>query len=291
MINPVFLRTFLELAKRKGFTATAKALHMTQPGVSQHLTWLEDHFGTALALREGRTFELTTAGEKVVQYAERLFTEHAALKESLSVDDPHQGVCRMSSPGSFGMKMYSFLVRLGAKHPGLVMHFSFAPNTSVLRELQADTIDLGFVTELPKDAHEFHAVEIDTERLCLLVPAGFRGRTYAAYSELGFIAHPDGGAYATRILGHLFPKEFTTIEAIPVRGFVNSLVRIPDQVATGNGFTALPEHACRTYADQTAVRVVTPKGMREDRVYAVHRKRRALPRRFQFVLGEYAKSL
>ncbi len=59
MLNPSFLKTFIALVETKSFTKTAEILHMTQPGVSQHVKWMEDYFGEPLIVREGKKFELT----------------------------------------------------------------------------------------------------------------------------------------------------------------------------------------------------------------------------------------
>ena len=37
MLNPVWLETFITLVDTGHFTQTAEKLHMTQPGVSQHI--------------------------------------------------------------------------------------------------------------------------------------------------------------------------------------------------------------------------------------------------------------
>src|SRR5690349_13516467 len=51
MINPSFLKTFVTLVETRSFTRTATRLGMTQPGVSQHLRWLEEYFGATLIER------------------------------------------------------------------------------------------------------------------------------------------------------------------------------------------------------------------------------------------------
>ena len=185
------------------------------------------------------------------------------------------------------MKMYSFIVELGRLYPELVVNYAFAPNATVLRDLLADELDLGFVTHKPEDDSEFAYSELGHEKLCLVVPATFRIRSFESYRNLGFVGHPDGGYYATRILSHMFPEKFVTIDEFPLRGFVNTLMRIPDIVASGRGFTALPEFACRAYPDQRRIRFFSPQGMIQDTVYCVSKRRRSLPARFELILEQY----
>src|SRR5262249_12625350 len=116
MINPEFIETFLTLAETKHFTETAKRRHMTQPGVSQHLKRLEDYFGTSLVRKQGKSFTLTDAGRKLASYGRELFEGHDRFKEEIGGDDPHVGVVKFASPGSFGTKIFDLLMESAAKH-------------------------------------------------------------------------------------------------------------------------------------------------------------------------------
>ena len=66
------LRTFVAIVERGGFTQAAAFLGMTQPTVSQQLKKLEELVGLPLLNRGQRQLELTTAGEKILDYARRI---------------------------------------------------------------------------------------------------------------------------------------------------------------------------------------------------------------------------
>lgn len=238
MINPVFLTTFLALTESRSFTKAAARLHMTQPGVSQHLKWLEDHFGVALILRQGKTFEMTDAGHSLAAYCRNLFLEHERFKVTIRHDDPHEGLCRFSSPGSIGIKMYSFLIALNKTHPRLAIHYVYAPNSTTIRDVIEDRIDVGFVTVKPDDP-SIKAEVLEEEELKLIVPSKFSMTDFASLRTLGFINHPDGFHHASRLLAENFPSEFTGMNEFPIRGFINQITRIPEPVGLGLGFTIL----------------------------------------------------
>ncbi len=67
MINTLWLRSFCTLVELKHFTRTAERLHMTQSGVSQQIRKLEEQLGVVLLKRQGKTFSLTEAGERLLQ--------------------------------------------------------------------------------------------------------------------------------------------------------------------------------------------------------------------------------
>ncbi len=289
MINPVFLRTFLSLAETKSFTKTANILHMTQPGVSQHLKWLEDYFETPLIAREGKQFELTDQGRKLLSYGVTLFDDHQQFKNSLGKDDPHAGVCRFASPGSFGIKMYSFLLELNKRHPKLVMNYSYAPNQTIVRDVLEDRVDIGFVTRKPEES--ILGVEIiEEEELRLIVPAKFSDESFRGLQSLGFINHPDGFHHASRLLQENFPKDFRGMQEFPLRGFINQITRILEPVSMGLGFTALPEFAYNSFSGKPKPKVFPLKKSVTDPVYKIYKKHRSLPSRFDFIFEEYHKN-
>jgi DNA-binding transcriptional LysR family regulator len=286
MINPVFLKTFLSLANTKNFTKTAEILHMTQPGVSQHLKWLEDYFGQPLVIKEGKKFELTEQGKKVLEYGHKLFNEHRLFKEALSNDHPHEGLCRFASAGSFGIKMYDFLLSINCKFPKLIISFYCAPNHGIIRDLLEDRIDVGFVTKLPEDTTLSSEI-IAEEKLQLMIPLKFSDLNFLGLTKLGFINHPDGHHHAARLLQENFPREFRGMDQFPLRGFINQIHRILDPVAYGLGFTALPEFACNASPRGSSTKIFPLKKIVKDPIYMIHKKNRNLPSRFDFIFSEY----
>ena len=57
--------THLDVYKRQemNYTKAAERLHITQPAVSQHIHYLEQHYGCALFTFTGKKLNLTNAGK------------------------------------------------------------------------------------------------------------------------------------------------------------------------------------------------------------------------------------
>src|SRR5947199_2308094 len=66
------LQTFLSVAAEGSFSRAAKALHRTQPAISQTIRKLEDEIGESLFDRSSREGILTDAGVVLRDYSERL---------------------------------------------------------------------------------------------------------------------------------------------------------------------------------------------------------------------------
>lgn len=290
MINTVFLNTFRVLAETSSFVETAKKLRMTQPGVSQHLKNLEDYFGCSLAVRKGRMFQLTEEGLRVKAYSDELFAAHESFKSSLTADDPHAGACHIASTGSFGLKLYTHLLELGSKYTELAIHMTVAPSLSVIRGVLEGAYSLGFVNERPDDPM-LDAAKISEEQLLLVAPHTAKASTCADLAALGFTSHPDGFAYANRLLALNFPKEFRSISEFKHRGHINQINRILDPIAHGLGFTVIPEFAFNAYPHPKKIKVIPLKKQLFDPVYAVQKKFVTLPARYEFVMKSLRKDL
>ncbi|MHB1267393.1 MAG: LysR family transcriptional regulator [Acidithiobacillus ferriphilus] len=66
------LLTFLMVARSGGISAAARALHRSQPTVTERLQKLTQHVGEPLTMRSGRGIRLTPAGEALLATAQRL---------------------------------------------------------------------------------------------------------------------------------------------------------------------------------------------------------------------------
>lgn len=285
-LNTNYLITFKKLIEVQSFTKTAKLLNMTQPGVSQHIKFLETYFDTPLLKKHGKSFELTRHGEKVLAYTKKIFNDHDQFLNSFNEDEPFMGTCRFSSPGSFGIKMYDFLLKYNQKYPKLSINFFYSPNITVEKDLLAGTIDLGFMSTPPKDP-SLESKIIDQEKLCLVAPAKLKNTSFQSLKELGFIYHPDGVEMGHQILTLNFPKEYRGMDKIKVSGGTNQITRILEPVALGVGFTVLPEFACRAFKKQKSIQYIPLKKEIKNEIYVVYKKYKPLAIRFENILSAF----
>lgn len=66
------VRSFIAIAEELHFRRASERLHMTQPGISQHLRQLEEELGVSLVRRDRRNVSLTRAGEAFLEEARKL---------------------------------------------------------------------------------------------------------------------------------------------------------------------------------------------------------------------------
>ncbi|MDN3650413.1 LysR family transcriptional regulator [Reinekea marina] len=251
MINPNWLATFCSLVDQRHFTRTAQELHMTQSGVSQHVKKLEQQLGQLLLVRQGKSFTLTTAGERLYAEGKALLLAMKDLEKKIGHDPYDEGIVRIASPGSIGLKLYPQFLALQQQHPKLIIDFRFAPNPEIDALLVADKIDIGFMTQQSSSA-TLKTELIAHEELRLVTASGIQSVSWQTLLNLGFIDHPDGAHHADQLLAGNF-KEYQAIGQIPKAGFSNQINLILEPVAMGLGFTVLPQHAVNSFRDPSLI--------------------------------------
>lgn len=284
MLNPNWLKTFVTLIDMGHFTKTAEKLFMTQPGVSQHISKLENSCGYALILRDKKSFELTEQGRLVYQYAVELVENELELLEQLAFDDPFTGHCTLACSGALSLILYPKLLDLQVQHSQLVVKLKAAPNHQILNEIQTGMVDVGIITDVPSHSL-FDVQELGREQLCLVLPANVETDVYgkSLLTELGLIDHPDAEHYLSLYFAQSQESDFThlSIKEIPVTGYVNQISQILQPVAKGLGFTVLPKSAVDTFQEPQQLKIFNPKKPVIENLYMVKKRNRALPARFE----------
>ncbi|AOY89490.1 LysR family transcriptional regulator [Marinobacter salinus] len=284
MINPVWLRSFCTLVEVGHFTRTAERLHMTQSGVSQHVRKLEDHLGRALLVRHGKQFTLTDAGEHLYNDARVIVESLSNLEQRVGEDPAYEGLVRIMSPGSVGLKLYPHLLELQQQHPKLVIDYRFAPNSDVEAAIAGFGVDFGLMTS-PSSLHEVSCRPVAKESLLLVTPADVIDPGWEQLLKLGFIDHPDGAHHTRLLLGANYP-EFENSHLFEKKGFSNQISLILEPVSMGLGFTVLPAYAVEAFEKKHLVRIHRLPHPVSETLYLGVNRHKTLPGRVNTVIAE-----
>tara|TARA_R110002124_G_scaffold55076_1_gene155948 strand:+ start:737 stop:1636 length:900 start_codon:yes stop_codon:yes gene_type:complete len=295
MLNAQWLETFTTLMETGHFTRTAERLRMTQPGVSQHLRKLEDQVGQPLISRQGKSFSPTPAGEAVFAMGRARRVEEQSLFEAVLRDDPAVGEVIVACSGSFAMLLYPHLFSLMQASPALTIRLQATPQADVVSGMLEGRFDLGIADHKP-DHPRLNADYLGQEELCLVLPSNRETSpiSFQALEELGFIAHPDGFAYADELFSLNFPDAFEGSDKLRIRTFVNQISQIPSPVAHGIGYTLLPRSGVNAYPGSDKIRVVQLPKSRHHDLWMVSRRGRTLParvKRIAILIQSIASSL
>jgi DNA-binding transcriptional LysR family regulator len=144
------LRVFLAIAREGQLLAAARKLGLNHATVSRRLDALEKSLGSQLFVRRPAGSTLTTAGERLMDVAERLETEVLGISEELrAVEAEVSGTVRIGAPDGLGnCFLAAELGALVTMHPGLVVELVPLPRIFSLSRREAD---LAIVLDQPAD--------------------------------------------------------------------------------------------------------------------------------------------
>lgn len=226
---------------------------MTQSGVSQHIRKLEEQLDQVLLNRHGKQFTLTEAGERLYREGGEILRSLDELEKSIGDDPEFEGVVRVASPGSLGLKLYPHLLTLQQRYPELIIDYRFAPNNDIEKLIADAKVDIGFMTRESK-LDEVSVSPIAEEALLLVTPFDVEVPSWDNLMDLGFIEHPDGVHHATALLAANYP-EFQHCNQFKRTGFSNHIGLILEPVSLGFGFTVLPIHAVEASKNKDKIRI------------------------------------
>ncbi len=175
MLDVDRLRVFREVARLGSFSAAARALAFTQPGVSHHVKQLERELGVALIERSPRGIRLTPPGRALYEHAEAILTR---------LDDVERDIIEIADLGGGKLRMVAFptaaatvvppaVAAFRAELPGVELKLAEADPPASLPRLAAGDWDLALAYDYPllrlasDPALEFEQLLSDDMACCL----------------------------------------------------------------------------------------------------------------------------
>ncbi|AIS88948.1 bacterial regulatory helix-turn-helix, lysR family protein [Burkholderia pseudomallei NAU35A-3] len=143
-LDIVLLRTFLEVADRRGFAPAAERLALTPSAVSGHIKRLEQATGAVLLARTTRRVELTQAGETLYAYARNIVEMEREARARLR-GSPLHGRLRIGASEDFaGAWLPQVLHTFGRLHPRATIELKVGITAELLRQQASGRLDVVF---------------------------------------------------------------------------------------------------------------------------------------------------
>lgn len=134
------VRIFLAVARSGQFLGAARRLELNHATVSRRITALEEALRTKLFRRLTTGSELTPAGERFLEIAERMEADMIAARSTLAGEgDDVSGTVRIGAPDGFGVAFLAkHLGELTALHRELTIQLVPVPRSFSLSRREAD---------------------------------------------------------------------------------------------------------------------------------------------------------
>lgn len=154
------VRIFLAVARAGQFLGAAKRLELNHATVSRRIGALEDALRTKLFRRLTTGCELTPAGERFMEIAERMEADMIAARSTLAGEgDDISGTVRIGAPDGFGVVFLArHLGELTATHRELTIQLVPVPRSFSLSRREAD---IAITVERPTEGRLVAAKLVD----------------------------------------------------------------------------------------------------------------------------------
>ncbi|MFC3440433.1 LysR family transcriptional regulator [Sphingobium rhizovicinum] len=139
------LETLLWIARLGTFAAAAARLNTTQPAISARVRELENHLGTALFRRDGRTMALTPAGRELVRESEPLWARFQGVLLGCSDIAGATGIIRIGAGEIAAAScLPGFVAELGRDLPQVSLEVDIALTADLIQQLASGHADIAF---------------------------------------------------------------------------------------------------------------------------------------------------
>jgi DNA-binding transcriptional LysR family regulator len=139
------LRVFVTVVDHNGYSAAAGHLGLSQGTVSFHVHGLERHLGVSLVRYERRAVRLTSAGEQVYRWAQRLLRDEQHLVHS--VRGEHGGRATLGASIAFEQAYFfdKIVVPYRRAHPDVLLSVRFGHSVGMAEAVADHRVDLAYV--------------------------------------------------------------------------------------------------------------------------------------------------
>lgn len=268
------LEVLVTVAQEQSFSRAAKALHRTQPAVSQAIRRLELELGEPLFDRSSKDGTLTAAGRVLHEFAQQMLNlrhgAHTAIKE---LKDLHRGKLLLSANEYTVMYLLPVLPVFRARHPHIKVEVKRGLASRIPSEILGREFEIGVVSYKPSDS-SIASVPVMTDELALIVAPDhpLANKDVVSVKELGaesFIAHNVSSPYREKVVG-TFAKYKTPLNISMEMPTLEAIKRLVEQ---GMGVALVPRLTAQIEIARKQVVALTVREMRLERgIHLIYRK-------------------
>lgn len=208
MLNPLHLRTLIEVVRTGSFAEAARRLGYTPSAVSQQISGLERAVRLTLFEREPHSVRATVAAELLAERSQEVLASFDALDHEIeAISSGSLGQLRIGSfPTASATLLPLGLAAFVQRYPSIEVHLDEGEPDELLQVLQDGELDIALVYRydlVPRTwPHRLVETELLHENLLLLLPADhpLAGRSQVGFAELRdatWIASREGSAGAS----------------------------------------------------------------------------------------------
>ena len=261
------LKVFVTVAEQRNFSQAAKLLNLSQPGVSLHISNLENELGTKLMHRSPKLVKLTEAGEILFGKAQQILAMYDEAKQDIHMlRDEVTGSLYMGASFTIGEYILPrVLAEFALQYPLVDVQVHISNSDNILQDIRAGRFHIGLV-EGRVDAKDLQVTAFMKDEMVLIASpdhplASDKSVDLSQLQNRVWVTRETGSgtrAYSDRLIqdGALTVK----------RSFVfNSSQGVKEAVACGLGIALLSRWVIRKELESGELREIPIRGMKISR--------------------------
>lgn len=245
-VDPRYFKAFFAAAEYENFSIAANQAAMTQSGISQHISKLEEQLGVPLFMRGSKSTVLTKEGRALLNYIRTYNDSIQSLIETVHKEQNSlEGLVSYAMPPSCLLSPhFPMLLERRLSHPELELKVQLMPNDNILPLVIDGKIDFGFVTE--KVEHPMLSYRNFCDEEYILVGSDLTQMQSINASNLvqqKFITYPGMGVYFNYWVERFFPDaNYISDRSLHHAGEMNSIEGAIHMVVGKLGISVFPSH-------------------------------------------------
>ena len=263
------LKVFSTVVHAGGVTRAAARLHRVPSNVTTRIKNLEEELGVALFLREGKRMQVSPAGKRLLEYAQRLLALAEEAREAMQETAP-RGVLRLGSMESTAAaRLPALLSAFQKRYPEVTVEL----HTGIPRDLIAQLFDGKLDAVLAAEpVHDDRLATLPAYVEELVVVGAARHRPIASPKDVArrtLLAFEAGCPHRQRLEDWFSRAEVTPERVIEMSSYHAML----GCAVAGMGVALMPKSVLDTYSERARLSVHKLKGdFRTVRTLLVWRK-------------------
>ena len=160
------LKVFRSVAKHLSFTKAANELFITQPAITKHIQSLEREYGIRLFIRKGNKVYLTSAGEVLLEYSNKIINLELKLENDLNkFKENLTGKLRLGASTTIAQYVIPQVIsKFHEKYPHVKLALHSGNTEQIAELLNKGEIDLGIVEGKVKN-RDIHYIRFLSDEL------------------------------------------------------------------------------------------------------------------------------
>ncbi len=238
------LQVFHAVARHLSFTKAAEALFMTQPAVTFQIKQLEEHFNMRLFERGHGRISLTSAGEIVQEYAEKILALSSELDTRLGeMSGQMRGPLLVGASTTIAEFMLPrILGEFNSLYPQVRARLTVANSEAIENRIAERSLDVGLIEIETKNQNLLSEVCCEDELQVICTPdyplSGMRSVTPQVLLDYEFVSREQGSG--TRdVTDSYFREAGVSPDRLKTLMELGSPEALKGVVSTGLGFAIL----------------------------------------------------